>query len=292
MLPRPVSLALLAVMLAAPLAVSRPPLPAAKGHDLRGPALEQGLQLTVKTTISCKDLPLESGERKQKLSISRTEELEVVFVAIKGRQPTQLRTKVAKDEARQSYPDRPFPPELHVYRLAGHTVASRLEKGGWVNTLEKGEADIHMQFSLSLFSPWSPDDGLFPVRPVPVGATWDVDPKGLTYFFGAYMSPTPGGFTVKGKGKLRAVEKYQGQPCAVVDFDLALTGKEKNGRAWSATLKRTVSRSLKVGVNLKTVCDSEWQVSGGGKSHFKMSGKQKQQTVVTVKASGPRKDRD
>jgi hypothetical protein len=226
---------------------------------------------------------MESGRgEKRKLTTARAEELEVDLTAAEGRQPTRVKTRVVKAETRQSYPDRPWPPEWHVHRLSGRTVVSQLGKGGWTSALEKGEADDNMKFTLSLFRPWSPEDGLFPARTVSVGATWDIDPKALTSFPCAFVSPRPDSFTLKGKGKFRAVEKHQGQPCAVVEYNLTLKGKEKGGRAWAATLKLTVYRSLRDGVNLKTVCDSDLRAADA-EPGFKMSGKQKLETVVTVK---------
>jgi hypothetical protein len=272
--------------LATPLTLPWPPAPQAATHHLRGPALKKGLRLAVSTSVTLNGgaLHVKRGGATQTilLTVVHEQETTVEVAEVMGRQPTGVVTRVVKDQTRQTQGNPPESPIRSNGLLDGRTIISRLEKGAWANTPEQATTNANVQFALSLYRPWSPQDELFPARAARVGDTWAVELKDLTTFPCAMFSPRPGSCTIKGKGRLRAVEKGLGQPCAVVDFRLALDGKEKNGRVWQATLKMTVHRSLRWGISLKSVCESELKVAdaGGG---MRLTGKQKAETVVTVK---------
>jgi hypothetical protein len=286
-------LALLAAALIAPAAVPRPPIPAPKGYDLRGPALEKGLKLTVKRSAAMKDGDMEldapDGKRTFKISTVESAEKEVEVVAVEGRQPTRLTTRVVKGDQKLTYTGQGAPPEhKQANPLAGHTVNSALEKDAkgkraWKHTLTKGEATDEQKPYFERFGAWSPEDGFFPARKVRAGDTWDVGAKDLTTFPGG--GPKLKRFTAKGRGKLRGVERYAGETCAVVEVTLTFKGTEVTGGlelAVETTAKLTMYRSLRRGITLKTTAESTTKATCD-KPKMTLSGKEQTVTTVTVK---------
>src|SRR5262245_50034912 len=93
-------LALFALALAAASAWPRPPIPQAKGYDLRGPALAEGMVLTIKTSTEAKDNEMTLGTGNEattsKFTTKVTGEQQVELLAVKGRDVTRLRTKIDK----------------------------------------------------------------------------------------------------------------------------------------------------------------------------------------------------
>jgi hypothetical protein len=286
-------LALLTAALLAPLAVPRPPVPAPKGYDLRGPALEKGLKLTLKRSSTMKDgdLEMDAGGAKRAFKVTSVEttEKEVELLAVEGRQPTRLSTRVVKGENKLTYTGPGAPPEVkNANPLAGLTVRSDLEKDAkgkraWKHALDKGEVTDEQRPFFDRLGAWSPEDGFFPARKVRAGESWDVGTKDLTTFAGG--GPKMKGFSAKGRGKLRGVERYDGETCAVVEITLTLKGTEETGGlslAFESTAKVTVYRSLRRGINLKTTTESTTKATSD-KVKIRLSGKEQTVTTATVK---------
>jgi hypothetical protein len=287
------SLALLAAAVAAPLAVPRPPVPAPKGYDLRGPALDKGLKFTLKRSSTMKDGDMEvdapTGKLIFKVSSSETSEKEVELVAVEGRQPTRLNTKVVKGEQKVNYTGQGAPPEVkQANPLAGLTVRSALEKDAkgkraWKHTLDKGEPTAEQKPFFERFAAWSPEDGFFPARKVRAGETWEIGTNDLRTFPGGGAKMK--GFSAKGRGKLRGVERYDGEMCAVVEITLTAKGtQEHTGLALTveSTAKMTVYRSLRCGINLKTIAETNAKATSD-KPKLTLTGKEKTVTTVAVK---------
>lgn len=286
-------LAVLAGALTASLAVPRPPLPPAKGYDLRGPALPRGLKLTVKRTASMKDGDMEvdagAGKMAWKVSFAESSEKEVELLAVEGRQPTRLNTRLVAGEQTVSYSGMGAPPEVkQANPLAGLTVRSSLEKDAkgrraWKHDLEKGEPGAGQKAFFERVVAWSPEDGLFPARRARVGDTWDIGTKDLTTFPGGGMKMK--GFRAKGKGTLRAVEKYQGEMCALVEITLTVQGTQQTGGldlALEAVTKTTTYRSLARGLNLKATSETTIKASADSPK-VRLVGQERAVTTVTVK---------
>jgi len=287
------SLALLAAAVAAPLAVPRPPVPAPKGYDLRGPALDKGLKLTIKRSSTMKDGDMEvdapTGKLSFKVSSSETTEKEVELVAAEGRQPTRLSTRFVKGEQKATYTGQGAPPEVkQANPLVGQTVRSVLEKDAkgkraWKHELAKGELSDEQRPYFDRFGAWSPEDGFFPARKVRVGETWEIGANDLKTFPGGGAKMK--GFSAKGQGKLRAVERYGGEMCAVVEITLTVKGTQQNGGlalSIESTSKMTVYRSLRRGINLKTTGETTAKATGD-KPKLTLSGKEQMVTTVAVK---------
>lgn len=288
MYPRRACLSLLAVALAAAAAWPRPPLPPAKGYDLRGPALPKNLKLTIKTTASMKDgqLSLDIGNNPISYKVSYTGGSEKVaeMLAVTGRQPTHIRTRVVRDSQTAEYAGANAPPSVTTPSpLLGQTVESKLADKKWKHAVTAEKVSDEMTAALGRFAPWSPEDGLFPARKVRVGDSWDVDTKDLVTFAGGGVKLK--GFTGKGKAKFRAVERCQGEPCAVVDYDLTTKGTQQESNVTmtlASTIKLTVYRSLRHGVTLKSVAEADIKATS---EQFKLSmtGTQKTETLTTIK---------
>lgn len=286
--PRRACLSLLALALAAAAAWPRPPLPPPKGHDLRGPAIPKGLVLTIKTTATMKDgeLSLDPGTGKMSFKVSFTGSSEKVaeLLAVTARQPTHVRTKVVNDLQKAEYAGQGAPPTVATPSpLIDQVVESKLVEKKWQHVLANEKSTDEIKSALGKFGPWSPEDGLFPPRKVRVGDSWDVDTKDLVTFAGGGAKVK--GFTGKGKGKLRAIERYRGEPCAVVEYTLTTKGTQHDGPmalTVASTIKLTVYRSLRLGITLRSVAEADIKASG---DQFKvsMTGVQKTETVTTVK---------
>jgi len=267
-------------------AFARPPLPETKGHDLRGPALKKGLVLTIKTTTSLKDSEVEltgpdGSVTKTKTSNSQTTEYKCEVLAVEGRAVTKQRVTFIKMKSSISVDgkemDVPIPAEETPY------LCEKV-KGEWKVKPEKGEAGETVKTMAGAVPPWTTEDELYPARRVKVGESWEVGAKALQAAFGESARMTD--VTGKMKGKLRAVEKYQGELCAIVEFDARIKGKVKTAgqtAALASTSKLTVYRSLASGITLKSISNGDMASSFGGPAAIKVKGKEKRESVTTVK---------
>jgi hypothetical protein len=264
--------------------LARPPLPEAKGHDLRGPALKKGLVLTVKATSSIKDADLEltgpDDVIKTKTSTTQSRELKHELLAVEGRTTTKQRVTVVKMKQTSTV----MGTEIEVPTpLAGHAFVCAKVNGEWKVKPEKAGADLPGSEDAML--PWLAEDDLYPARRVKVGESWAVGAKAMQKYYGEWARMTD--VTGKMKGKLRAVEKFQGERCAVVDFEARVKGKLKAGAtvmSYEATSRITVYRSLSSGINLKKTSEVSRATSYGEPTPIKMKGKEKVEMVATVKA--------
>lgn len=288
MFPRFAALSLPLVLATSLLA--RPPLPEAKGHDLRGPALKKGLVLTVKTTSAAKDMESEFVGPDGAKTVIRTgtrhdREMKYEVLAVAGRalakqRITYVKGKLASSLEGKEVTDLPLP-------QVGKVFISEYAKGRWTTRAERPEAKDDpdgLRIEAATICPWTTEDELYPARRVKVGETWEVGAKALQTVFADSAQLTE--VTGKMKGKLRAVEKYQGELCAVIDFDLKIKGKVKAGDSEmnvDTTSKIIAYRSLVSGITLKMTGESTMNTTMGEPLKMTIKGKEKTVMLTTVK---------
>lgn len=284
MSPRLAALTLLLPLTTA--ALARPPVPATKGHDLRGPALKTGLVLTVKTTSVTRDAEVaianpDGTATKSKVTTKMTHEMRYELLAVEGRTATKQRVTFVSMKSTSGIGGQ----EVEVPTPAVNKVFLCEKSGGaWKVTVEKGKDDGIKALPEAVM-PWTPGDDLYPEHRVKVGDSWQVGQKAVEAAFAASAQMTGVKGTVK--GRLRALEKHAGELCAVVDFDITIKGEVKTAGATpmttSSTAKITAYRSLASGITLKTTSVADSTTSFGAGAAITVKGKEKSEAVTTVK---------
>lgn len=239
-------------------------LPAAAAddkYDLRGPAPVKGAVLTSKSTMTIKDADVKLNANGQTLNVTQTmvmvDEEEVEVLAVDGRQPTKVRTKVVKSSVTAG-------DEEHPNDLVGETIVSeRDKKGKWSHKLVDGKPTDGQKHELDTRTGPENDDEAFPAEKVAVGHAWEVDAAKLTALTGGSFTDVTG----KMKQKFLKVEKVNGEECAVVETNGTFKGKmkaEDDGDPMAAEFKLTAKswKSLKTGVELKGTIEGRLKLSG------------------------------
>lgn len=238
-----------------------------KTYDLRGPAPKKGQVLTSKTVFTITDatvkLNVAGMDIDAKQTLTATEEEEVTFLAVDGRQVTKARTKVVREKVESSTNiGGADMPDTKDGDLDGEVIVSeRTGPGKWKHSLVDTKPNDKQQKDLDKRVGPESDDELYPADKVAVGKTWEVDAAALQKVFGGSIQEL--------KGKLKAtfvrVEEVGGEPCAVVEMAGTIKGvaKEDEGDlAVEMELKGTTWRSVKTGVDVKDKAKGTVKMSG------------------------------
>ena len=236
-------------------------------YDLRGPAPVKGQVIRETTKMTLKDGTMTikvAGEKLEgKISMEGEAEDEVELLAVDGRRVTKASTKKLKDEMKITMElGGEKMTETETDDLAGQTVISEWVKDGWKNTLKEGKPTEEQEKALKDFIGPESDDPIYPDKKVGVGAQWDIDAAALGKLLGSSRVTNVSG---KGKGKFQALEKVNGEPCAVIHMDIQLKCKmpsddkemdvELNGKVISY-------RSVKTGMDLKYKFEGKGRFAG------------------------------
>jgi hypothetical protein len=269
-------------------AAARPAPPVPKRYDLRGPALKKGLVLVVSTTSEMKDADADtvSGEgvvNRSKASGKLARELKYELLAVEGRVATRQRLTFNKATLTSTMNGVEGKVPLGVDGKA--FLCEQRAGGKWKVKLDKGSGD-HMTDSLEkVLTPWAPGDDWVPAERVAVGATWWRGSKALQDSFSEWgrLKDAKGRL----RGKLRAVQKYRGEPCAVIDVELTIKGRTQVPGLLpmdvDVTSKVTIYRSLETGINLKAALESRFVQTTDEGALKQATGTQKTEILTTVK---------
>lgn len=252
-------------------------------YDLRGPAPQKGLAFLTSTTLHIKDadttLKVMDQSLKMKMSLRMESEEEQKILEVRGRDVTRSQATIRKERA---IIKSDFGGGMEITQptdLEGQTIISELVgKGQWKHRLldtqptEKQKKELDNRIGIEN------DDELYPAEKVPVGHEWEVSAEALRKMFGNSVV----GITGRVKQKFVKVEKFDGEDCAVVEAQGKIKGKMKNDDGEPTidvemTLKGTSWRSLRTGVELKSVFSGKISLSGKQKVddadiHIEMEG--------------------
>jgi len=135
--------------------------------------------------------------------------------------------------------------------------------GKWSGKLKEGEADEEEKKKIvklaKKFDGEANDAQIYGTKPRKVGDSWDVDPSKLDSF-GGDTEDLKGTFKVT----FKAVEKFQGEDCAVLVANFDVTGSTGKGEA-KLTMKgkANIHRSLKHLVDLQNKMEGTVKMTGG-----------------------------
>jgi hypothetical protein len=225
-------------------------------YDLRGPDPVKGRVTRDWSKITMKEgvIVIKAGGEKLegKISMVGEAEEEVEILAVEGRQATKVRTKKVKDETKTTTEiGGEKDTQTEEDDLVGETIISERVKDGWKNTLQGGKPTEEQAKALKDFVGPESDDPIYPAKKVGIGAQWDIDGSALRKVFGSSRVTDLSG---KGKGKFVAVEKVNGDPCAVIHMETDLKCKmpiDDNEMTVELNGKAVISRSLKLGQDVK-----------------------------------------
>ncbi|MBX9578696.1 MAG: hypothetical protein K2X87_00160 [Gemmataceae bacterium] len=238
-----------------------------KTYDLRGPAPKKGQVLASGTVfkITNAEVRLKVGgmELEARQTLTATEDEEVTFLAVDGRQVTKARTKVVKEKVdtvttlggadMEDSKDGDLDGEV--------IVSERTGPGKWKHSLVDTKPNEKQQKDLDKRVGPESDDDLYPEGKVKVGHEWTVDATALQKVFGGSIQDL--------KGKLKArfvkVEEVDGEECAVVEMSGTIKGvaKEDEGDlAVEMDMTGTTWRSVKTGVDVKDRAKGTVKMSG------------------------------
>ena len=239
-----------------------------KTYDLRGPAPKKGQVLTSKTVFKIADaavrLKVAGMELDAKQTMTATDEEEVTFLAVDGRQVTKARTKVVREKVETAIAlgGAEEPPETKDGDLDGEVIVSeRTGPGKWKHSLIDSKPTEKQQKDLDKRVGPESDDDLYPDGKVKVGHAWEVDAAALQKVFGGSIQELKG----KLKAKFVRVEEVAGEECAVVEMSGTIKGvaKEDEGDlAVEMDMAGTTWRSVKTGVDVKDRAKGRLKMSG------------------------------
>jgi hypothetical protein len=221
-------LAIAIVSLLAP-ALPAAPAPAVESVDLRGPAPKKGMVLLdkFKFTMTNADVELDVGNGMKisgKMDMTTFTEKQETILGVDGRNITKLRTKVIEDSVdRTTTIAGEKQKESENKALKGEIIFSELTKNGWKHSLEDASPSDKQKKELKDFDNPENDDDMFPAEKVKPGHAWDIDPKAFKKIFGSKMTEAKG----TGKAKFVRIEKFDGEPCAVIEMDVDIKAKLK-----------------------------------------------------------------
>jgi hypothetical protein len=238
-----------------------------KTYDLRGPAPQKGQVLTSTTVFKIKNaevrLKVAGMELEARQSLTATEEEELTFLAVDGRQVTKARTKVVKEKVETvTALGGADMEDTKDGDLDGEVIVSeRTGPGKWKHSLVDTKPNDKQQKDLDKRVGPENDDELYPEGKVKVGHEWTVDAAALQKVLGGSIQDL--------KGKLKArfvkVEEVDGEECAVVEMAGTIKGvaKEDEGDlAVEMDLTGTTWRSVKTGVDVKDRAKGTIKMSG------------------------------
>ena len=202
-----------------------------------------------------------NGLKKNITTITGVDSVEVKYVEDKMQQ------KMTVNGQQQNQPAR-------IGKLVGKTITYKKQDGKWSGKF-KGDAETtkeqNEQLARRTKNRNNPEElHILGTQPRKVGDTWDVDVSKLTSFGGGDVPP-------KGTFKItfKTIKNYQGHACAVLEADVDLTGKDKEGMTMNIKRKNTVYHSLKYMLTLQNKLDGSMTVSGaiqGGAGNVKVEG--------------------
>lgn len=238
-----------------------------KTYDLRGPAPQKGQvvvgQSVFKITDADVKLKVAGMELEAKQTMTATEEEEVTFQAVDGRQVTKARTKVVREKVETTVTlGGADMSDTKDGDLDGEVIVSeRTGPGKWKHSLVDTKPNEKQQKDLDRRVGPESDDELYPADKVKVGHAWEVDAAALQKVFG--------GSIVDLKGKLKAkfvkVEAVNGEECAVVEMSGTIKGiakADEGDLAVEMDLTGTTWRSVKTGVDVKDKAKGRVKMSG------------------------------
>ena len=238
-----------------------------KTYDLRGPAPQKGQvvvgQSVFKITDADVKLKVAGMELEAKQTMTATEEEEVTFQAVDGRQVTKARTKVVREKVETTVTlGGADMSDTKDGDLDGEVIVSeRTGPGKWKHSLVDTKPNEKQQKDLDRRVGPESDDELYPADKVKVGHAWEVDAAALQKVFG--------GSIVDLKGKLKAkfvkLEAVNGEECAVIEMSGTIKGTAKADEgdlAVEMDLTGTTWRSVKTGVDVKDKAKGRVKMSG------------------------------
>lgn len=236
-------------------------------YDLRGPAPAKGQVIVKKSTFRIKNatvaIKIMGMGLDAKQTLTATEEEEVKYLAVDGRQVTKAQTKMTKEHV------------TTVTSLGGNDmeddkdgdlqgeiiISERSKDGKWKHTLVDTRPTAKQKKELDKRVGPESDDDLYPEGKVKVGHTWTVDAAALQRVFGGSITELKGKLNMK----LLRVEMFDGQECAVVESKGKITGvaKEDEGDLKVALdMDGLTWRALKTGIDVKDQAKGKIRMSG------------------------------
>jgi hypothetical protein len=251
-------------------------------YDLRGPAPVKGQVVVKKSTFRIKNAKVAIKVMGMGLDATQTlvatEEEEVKYLAVDGRQVTKAQTKQVKEEVHTvTNLGGADMEDTKPGDLEGEVIISERSKDGkWRHSLADTKPSAKQKKDLDKRVGPESDDDIYPAGKVKVGHKWTVDASALQRVFGGSISE------LKGKLNLRLVrvEDFDGEPCAVVESKGKVTGvaKEDEGDlAVELEMDGLTWRSLKTGIDVKDQAKGRIRMAGkvemdGAKLDLDLSG--------------------
>jgi len=238
-----------------------------KTYDLRGPDPAKGQVTVTKTVFKIKNADVTLKVAGQKLEAKQTltavEEEEIKVLALAGRQPTKVQTKVTKEhvDTVTSLGGQDMS-EKKPGELEGEVIVSeRTGAGKWKHTLVDTKPSDKQKKELDKRVGPENQDDLYPEGKVKVGHVWTVDAAALQRVFGGSITE------LKGKLKMEflRVEDVDGEACAVIEAVGKITGVAKEDEGTldvELDLKGTTWRALKTGVDVRDEAEGRMKMSG------------------------------
>ena len=236
-------------------------------YDLRGPAPTKGQVVVKKSTFKIKNatvaIKVMGMGLDAKQTLTATEEEEVKYLAVEGRQVTKAQTKMVKEHV------------VTVTSLGGNDmeddkagdlegeviVGERSKDGKWKHTLVDTRPSAKQKKDLDKRIGPESDDDLYPAGRVKVGHKWTVDAAALQRVFGGSITELKGKLNMK----LLRVEQLDGEECAVVESKGKITGvaKEDEGDLnVELEMDGLTWRALKTGIDVKDTAKGKIRMYG------------------------------
>ena len=236
--------------------------------DLRGPAPKKGDVTVSRSVFKMKNgdvkLTVAGTKLNAKQTLTATEEEEVKVLAVEGRQPTKVQTRVIKDvaESSTSLEGADAMDDTKDGHLQGEVIVSERSKDGkWKHSLVDNKPNDDQKKDLDKRIGPENDDELYPEGKVKVGHTWTVDASALQRMFGGSITELKG----KLKMKFVKIEDVNGEACAVIEAAGVIKGiaKEDEGTLdVEMDLKSTTWRSIKTGLDVRDKASGTLKMSG------------------------------
>jgi len=237
-----------------------------KKVDLRGPEPKKGqiINRTEKGSLKNGKVAIDDGAMQISLDLTskHTAENKVEIKEVKDGKIQKATLTVRKDETILEIGlEGKSKEDKKKGEFAGETLLFERTKDGWKKLIADKDLTDEQKEKLADVNVDDWITELLPKEEVAVGHKWEPKVESLKILFGSEVSKPSG----KIKAHFKAIEKVDGEECAVIEFDMDVKGekqekKETIKQAFKG--KTTEYRSLKTGVNRKSVVDGEIDLEG------------------------------